>query len=149
MVALKLARHLLLVVLAAAFIGVSGAFAQNILEFREILSQNPISADDSGQSPKWVYPSEFKTLLAGSVRFYQICIATQDMSVCSFTPSCSHFAFQALKNVPPFLAVLLASDRLLRDNPLAAGHYRINPKTGRFADPLAFYLNLIKRQSRK
>ncbi len=116
--------------------------AQTLREFQSILARNPIQG--KAQPTFQLEPSEFKTLALGSIRLYQIFIATQDMSVCNFTPSCSHFAEQAFQNLSPFRALLLASDRLLRDNPSVAGHYSVDAQTGRFADPLNFYMKLLK-----
>ena len=140
-------RRMLLVALLGVWVAES-LFGQTRGEFQSIVEQNPIQSE-AAHSPKFqVYPSEFKTLILGTIRLYQIFIATQDMSVCNFTPSCSHFAEQAFQRVSPVRALLLASDRLLRDNPSVAGHYTINPKTGRFSDPLDFYLKLLKTSTK-
>ncbi len=116
--------------------------AQTYSELHALIQQNPILKE---KAPAFQgYPSEVKTTILGMLRLYQIFIATQDMPVCNFTPSCSHFAQQAFQTVSPFKALLLASDRLLRDNPSVAGHYPPDRKTGRYADPLDFYLKLLK-----
>ena len=136
-------RRIILVLVLGAWFS-QALFAQTLKEFQPIVEQNPIQTK-AAHPPKFkVYPSEFKSLALGTIRLYQIFIATQDMSVCNFTPSCSHFAEEAFQTVSPFRALLLASDRLLRDNPSVAGHYPINRKTGRFSDPLDFYLKLFK-----
>jgi len=121
--------------------------AQTYPELHALIRQNPLSEETHPGFQ--VYPSEMKTAVLGVLRLYQIFIATQDMPVCNFTPSCSHFAEDAFRAVSPFRALLLASDRLLRDNPSVAGHYPINPKTGHFSDPLALYLKLIQGSAEK
>jgi len=121
--------------------------AQTYPELHALIRQNPISKETH---PGFhVYPSEMKTAILGVLRLYQVFIATQDMPVCNFTPSCSHFAEEAFRTVSPFKALLLASDRLLRDNPSVAGHYPVNPQTGRFSDPLEFYLKLLKMPAKQ
>ncbi len=121
-------------------------FAQTHSEFHALIRENPIVEK---KSPAFqASPSEMKTTILAALRLYQIFVATQDMPVCNFTPSCSHFAQEAFRNVSPFKALLLASDRLLRDNPWVAGQYPINPKTGRFSDPLDFYLKLLKKPAK-
>ncbi len=119
-------------------------FAQTAGEFQAILTQNPILPEKASRSLFTIYPSEIKTLILAGLRAYQVFVATQDMSVCNFTPSCSHFAQEAFQRLSPFQALLLASDRLLRDNPSVGGQYPVDPQTGRYSDPLDFYLKLLK-----
>lgn len=48
------------------------------------------------------------------IDFYQYFISSQDIPACLFTPSCSHFAEQALTRFGIIKGLLLTSDRLQR-----------------------------------
>ena len=57
------------------------------------------------------------------IRFYQICISPLFPGKCRFTPTCSHYALQAIKKHGPFKGVFLAVKRILRCNPYCEGGY--------------------------
>ncbi len=54
---------------------------------------------------------------------YSRFVTTQDSHECQFTPSCSHYAKQAVERRHTMEAMLMTSDRLMRCNPTAPGHY--------------------------
>ncbi|MFC1475677.1 membrane protein insertion efficiency factor YidD [Candidatus Zixiibacteriota bacterium] len=109
-------------------------------DFTFILAHNPLS-DSLGET--LVRPAEqkhfhgLKFVLRGSIRLYQICISSQDMPGCGFTPSCSRYAMRAMERYGIVYGCLMCSDRLLRCNGLGhKHHYPIHPQTGRFDDPV-------------
>ncbi len=53
-------------------------------------------------------------LISGLIRMYQATVSQVQGDVCNFTPSCSHFALQAVQRYGPVVGLLLASDRLQR-----------------------------------
>lgn len=69
---------------------------------------------------KWYLPS---TWLIGLIRLYQRHISSHTPSVCRFSPTCSHYAIEALQRHGVFFGSLLALWRLLRCNPLFRGGY--------------------------
>ena len=77
----------------------------------------------------------FKSL----IYYYQRFVSSQDMQVCNFTPSCSHFRQQVIQRYGIFKGCLLIGDRLFRCNPLAHQHHAIHPRTGLCDDPIINY----------
>jgi len=69
---------------------------------------------------KWYFPS---TWLIGLIRLYQRHISVHTKAVCRFSPTCSHYAIEALQRHGVFFGTLLALWRLLRCNPLFRGGY--------------------------
>ncbi len=58
--------------------------------------------------------SPLRLLVVGMIRGYQATLSRVQGDVCNFTPSCSHFAVQAVERYGPIKGLLLASDRLQR-----------------------------------
>ena len=87
--------------------------------------------------------NELSLLMLGGIRFYQIFISSQDMPVCNFIPTCSSFAFQAIRRFGPIKGALLASDRLQRCHGFAhlyAGTiYEVDEASGKLRDPIERY----------
>jgi hypothetical protein len=63
-------------------------------------------------------------LLLGGIRFFQKWVSPIDGPRCNFTPTCSHFGFQAVQTQGVLLGVVLTADRLMRC------HYSIEPNAG-------------------
>jgi uncharacterized protein len=110
-------------------------------DLKFILRCNPIvgtiNRDNSPDSLK--YRSEAKLVLTGAIRFYQKFISSQDMNVCNFSPSCSHFANESLNKYGVFYGLLMASDRLQRCNGTSAGYYPKKSESGKLIDPIEKY----------
>lgn len=60
---------------------------------------------------------------------YRTILASQDMPVCGFDPSCSRFSQRAVRACGLVEGILLSADRLLRDHPQAPAFYPIDPQT--------------------
>lgn len=67
---------------------------------------------------------------------YWFFISDQDGENCPFNPSCSQFAVESFKEANPLFALMMTSDRLIRDTNIfdRAGHYRYYKK--RLYDPV-------------
>jgi len=53
-------------------------------------------------------------------------------AVCKFEPSCSRYAAEAVKQLPPHVAVIKIAWRVLRCNPFSRGGYDpVTPATGK------------------
>ena len=69
------------------------------------------------------------------IRIYQYSISILILSSCRFYPSCSEYAYQAIKTCNFLLAIKLIIFRILRCNPLCNGGFdpippkKINSKT--------------------
>jgi putative membrane protein insertion efficiency factor len=85
-----------------------------------------------------------KRLFVGAIRFYQRFISTQDAPACNFVPSCSQFGVESFRNFDFLRAILLTSDRLQRCNSVSTSPYSLDPKSGRFKDPIQTYCELLK-----
>jgi putative component of membrane protein insertase Oxa1/YidC/SpoIIIJ protein YidD len=79
---------------------------------------------------------------AGSLFVYQNYVSQHLSADCMYSPSCSDFSKQAVKQFGLAKGVLLSFDRLGRCNRIAATDLKmssLNPKTGRFDDPVKNY----------
>lgn len=64
-----------------------------------------------------------KKLFLSLIRFYQRGISPTKPPVCRFTPTCSHYAYEAIEKYGAFKGSLLALRRLLRCHPFYKGDY--------------------------
>lgn len=91
-------------------------------------------------SARWVEETEmhneFQMLFSGLFLFYKSFISSQDVQRCSFTPSCSVYGMEAIKEKGILKGMVLTFDRLTRCNGLSPEKYSIDPETGKFYDPI-------------
>ncbi len=80
--------------------------------------------------------NEVQFLFSGLFLFYKSFISSQDSQSCSFIPSCSVYALEAVKRQGVFKGMLNGFDRLSRCNSLSPEKYEIDPKTRLLIDPL-------------
>jgi putative membrane protein insertion efficiency factor len=59
----------------------------------------------------------------GQIKLYQLLLSEQQPDACNFTPSCSHYAYEAIKKRGPLTGSLMAVDRLQRCNPWAWNYH--------------------------
>jgi putative membrane protein insertion efficiency factor len=111
------------------------------LEF--ILSNNPMQ-----DVPKIKQKHARIGILTGAIRFYQLFLSTQDIPVCNFTPTCSQFGIDSLRQFGAIRGILLTSDRLQRCNGMSAPYYKIDYKSGKFIDPVQIYADLLSRRQK-
>lgn len=57
------------------------------------------------------------------IKFYQRCISPFTPPVCRFTPSCSHYAVEAIVKYGPVKGLWLAIKRIARCNPWGGSGY--------------------------
>lgn len=73
--------------------------------------------------------------LLGQIRLYQLLLSEQQPDACNFSPSCSHYAYAAIKKKGSLEGTLMAIDRLQRCNPWAwnyqGTYYAVTWKPGR------------------
>lgn len=62
-----------------------------------------------------------KTIAIGFIRIYQWCISPFIGDVCRYTPSCSHYAVEALQKHGFFRGSWLTAKRIVRCNPWFGG----------------------------
>jgi uncharacterized protein len=79
-------------------------------------------------------------LFGGALYAYQNVLSKHISADCLYTPSCSEFCKQAIKETGLLQGTILTIDRVNRCNRIAAQdlkQYSVDPKTGRYADPVA------------
>lgn len=77
-------------------------------------------------------------LIGSSLYVYQNVFSKHISADCLFTPSCSEFSKQAIKEFGLLKGTLLSIERVNRCNRIAATdlkHYSLDPKTNRYPDP--------------
>ena len=74
--------------------------------------------------------SEIKIAFSGLIRFYQICLSSQDVPSCNFTLTCSRFTAKAIQEYGAVHGFLMASDRLQRCFGASRKYYPRDPETG-------------------
>jgi uncharacterized protein len=81
--------------------------------------------------------SSVKIALSMFISAYQTLISPVGSGRCAFTPSCSHFAAQAIHEKGIFVGICMTGDRLLRDRPFVGmdRKYTLLPN-GTFYDPV-------------
>lgn len=57
------------------------------------------------------------------IKFYQKCISPFTPPMCRFTPTCSHYAVEAIRKHGPFKGFWLALKRILRCHPWGGSGY--------------------------
>jgi uncharacterized protein len=68
--------------------------------------------------------NEIDFMLLKSFHFYKNFISSQDISSCNYTPSCSGYAFQAIKVQGIFIGAINFYDRFTRCNGLNTENYK-------------------------
>ena len=146
----KLKRIFILALLFIVSINISKSWSQTFQDDLNMLlniTQNVQTNNDSSNlktniKNEGIMDTEYKLFFLGMLKFYQTFISSQDMSVCNFTPSCSHFSEAAFKQTGYVEGFLLTSDRLQRCNGSPYHHkfYIFDPISQRYLDPVINYL---------
>jgi putative membrane protein insertion efficiency factor len=128
------------------FATISNSFAEDsTTELDFILLHNPIISQQivnkQNTNANFFRPS---AVFIGMIRFYQLFLSTQDMPVCNFTPSCSQFGTNSLREFGVLRGILLTSDRLQRCNGFSAPYYQLDYLSGKYIDPVQIYSYLLK-----
>ncbi|MCH8905061.1 MAG: membrane protein insertion efficiency factor YidD [Bacteroidetes bacterium] len=100
---------------------------RNLLEFKEHQPDYSFAFDNK---------NELEIMLAGLFLGYKKFISSQDGSNCSFTPTCSEYAMQSVKQKGVIIGIINGFDRLTRCNSLSADKYEIHPETHLLSDPV-------------
>lgn len=78
--------------------------------------------------------TEMEMAYTGLFVFYKACISSQDGSTCSFTPSCSEYAVQAIEKFGPIRGPMMFMDRYTRCNSLSPRFYKRDVKKSKLID---------------
>jgi hypothetical protein len=80
--------------------------------------------------------NEITSSLTALFILYKSVISSQDGSSCTFTPSCSEYALQAINKKGVIIGSLMTFDRLTRCNGLNPDKYPYDYKKQLFIDPV-------------
>ncbi|WP_229308470.1 membrane protein insertion efficiency factor YidD [Jiulongibacter sediminis] len=72
--------------------------------------------------------NELQTAFSGLFLFYKTFFSSQDLTVCTFTPSCSEYGILAIKSHGMIKGGLMTMDRLTRCNGLSPQNYEFDKK---------------------
>jgi len=132
--------NLIAVFLSLSFYPSEGT--ENQMDF--ISEVNPVITEETNERYKSFFnlkeTSEVKLFFAGSIRFYQIFIASQDIPSCNFTLTCSRFMTKAIQEYGIIHGLLMGSDRLQRCFSPSRKYYFPDIETGYAIDfPMEVY----------
>jgi putative membrane protein insertion efficiency factor len=88
-----------------------------------------------------LYSNEYKMMLFGMFIFYKKFISSQDANSCSFTPSCSVYAVEAIEKQGLIMGWINFFDRFARCNGLSPGDYPIEENKKLLVDPVKDHHN--------
>ena len=122
------------------------SLAQITAELNFITKNNPILPVKEKEQSATIFKetSEVKIACLCGIRLYQLFVSSQqELAVCNFTPSCSHFGMAAIKRFGAFYGILMTSDRIQRCNGFGRRYYPVHPVTGKSWDPIdPYYLKI-------
>lgn len=132
-------RRCLLLVVGCGLLLASPAFAQELRLDAALALLPPAGAHALAQrQPTQPWNGAVDQLLgAVLLRLYRSTLARTDIDACVFSPSCSHYAEQAIGQKGWIRGILAGADRLLRDHP-GAGQlgYPEAPDGRHYLDPV-------------
>ncbi len=80
--------------------------------------------------------NELTFIFSGVFFIYKEIISSQDIDACVFTPSCSVYAIESIKQIGIIKGYFTAIDRLTRCNPIPKKDTPVDLKTGKYYDPV-------------
>lgn len=101
------------------------SFAQ-IDRYRNVLADGNIKLEHNEAKNN---KNEIEVLFSGLFLFYKTFFSSQDLTVCTFTPSCSEFGILAVKKFGVVKGGVMTMDRLTRCNGLSPSNYEVDKKT--------------------
>lgn len=109
--------------------------AEDIARFRHIGAPQEI------EKPSWRAAAqgnsnELETIFSWLFLAYKSWFSSQDGSQCSFHPSCSVYALEAIKKQGPLVGIINFFDRFSRCNGLSPEAYPVHPETHKLHDPV-------------
>lgn len=80
--------------------------------------------------------NEFSFIFSALYVTYKEVLSSQDIDACVFTPSCSVYALESIKQRGIVAGFFDAMDRLTRCNPGGRKNIPLDPATGKYFDPV-------------
>ncbi len=111
------------------------ALAQQVIPFDSLVAGNHREIHKHDFSPYFRDCSnELQVIMTGFFVGYKSFFSSQDGKSCTFSPSCSVYAIQAIKKKGIVEGLLDAVDRLTRCNGLTPENYEIDKESGLLID---------------
>jgi putative membrane protein insertion efficiency factor len=124
----------IVLLISSLFISLQG-FTQTPNEIKEVMQTlTPKKARVYAESAN--NKNEFELLASGLFLGYKKFISSQDASHCSFTPSCSEYAIQAIKKQGFVIGLINFFDRFSRCNGQSPGQYDFDSDKHLLIDPV-------------
>lgn len=111
--------------LLLSLLGARNSFAQ-IDIYRNVVPDGNIKLEHNEAKNN---KNEIEVVFSGLFLFYKTFFSSQDLTVCTFSPSCSEFGILAVKKFGVIKGGVMTMDRLTRCNGLSPSNYEIDKKT--------------------
>jgi putative membrane protein insertion efficiency factor len=89
------------------------------------------------QAVEKTHPDVTGRVFLSQIRFFQQHISPIDGPRCQFSPTCSSYGHQAVRNQGAWLGIMLTADRLMRCNYWTDSINYVRLPNGKLSDPLA------------
>ncbi len=127
-------RSIIIIVFLACSLS---AFSQDNYQLGQIQRQlKPAANNIVDYSQITDHSNEIEFITSYLFLFYKRFISSQDASSCSFTPSCSVYAVQAIKTQGMLMGLINFFDRFSRCNTFSPEHYEIHEQEHLLIDPV-------------
>ncbi|MBN2613513.1 MAG: membrane protein insertion efficiency factor YidD [Bacteroidales bacterium] len=110
-------------------------FSQTIEDIHKFSQLNNIGDKTDRYTYARSYNNEVEFIFTRLFLFYKNFISSQDASSCTFTPSCSEYAIQAIKRQGVIIGTINFFDRFARCNGLSPEHYELDYEKRVLIDP--------------
>ena len=118
-------KYIVISFLLLSLLGAKNSFAQTDI-YRNVVPDGNIKlVHNEAKNNK----NEIEVVFSGLFLFYKTFFSSQDLTVCTFTPSCSEFGILAVKKFGLIKGGVMTMDRLTRCNGLSPSNYEVDKKT--------------------
>ncbi|MBK6975856.1 MAG: membrane protein insertion efficiency factor YidD [Cytophagaceae bacterium] len=118
-------KYIVISFLLLSLLGARNSFAQ-IDIYRNVVPDGNIKLEHNEAKNN---KNEIEVVFSGLFLFYKTFFSSQDLTVCTFSPSCSEFGILAVKKFGVIKGGVMTMDRLTRCNGLSPSNYEIDKKT--------------------
>ena len=129
---------ILLLLISVFYFEAKSQTTEDINTVRKVLQphKHKLKVKDKYQYASENNTNELSFIFSNLFLGYKAFFSSQDMSSCTFIPSCSEYGMLAVKKQGVFIGVINTFDRLTRCNGISPELYERDPKTHLYIDPL-------------
>ena len=133
----KLCRMIIVFLFLLSFFPINNLYSQNIIEFNKFKN----IFEEKTHKHHWEdqlkgNKNELQFIFSLLFIVYKEVFSSQDIDSCVYTPSCSVYAIETIKQNGIPIGIMDAFDRISRCNPERHKNYPIDPKTKKYYDPV-------------